>query len=133
MKKKHTAAEKQSKKEKTMILVSAGKDSVRFAEAILSVQNEPCHILYVTQDKTLSANTERLMALQELMDHCKKYGAELSFCCKENTALYIEQFTKKHGITQLIAEPEAKRNMWKEIWQHLVELLPDPSTQIRMA
>lgn len=118
---------------KTLILVSAGKDSTRFAQAILSTQNHPCHILYVTQDNNLYEDTDRLMRLQELMDHCKQYGAELSFCCKENTGKYIEQFTTEHSITEVIAEPEAKRNTWQSLWQHLVQLLPDPNAQISMA
>lgn len=126
------------KKENILLLVEAGKQTTRFLQQVLEKDDseKQYFILHVTQDAMPLQNGARMLALQAVVDAGSRMDAEVSLRFESNLADCVSAFTKEHQITQIVMEPPtvaaARKNVWQEIWQSILALLP-PETSIQLA
>lgn len=129
---------KQSKKkENILILVEAGKQTTRFLQQVWEEnQEKQYYILHVTQDAMPLQNGARMLALQAVVDAGSHMGAEVTLRFESHLADCVSAFAKEHQITQILIEPPtvaaARKNIWQEIWQGILALLP-PETSVHFA
>lgn len=125
------------KKENILILVEAGKQTTRFLQQVLEKDNpeKKYYILHVTQDAMPLHNGARMLALQAVVDVGNGMGAEVSLRFESHLADCVSAFAKEHQITQILIEPPtvaaARKNVWQEIWQGILALLP-PETSVHL-
>ncbi|MBM6829537.1 hypothetical protein H9X85_07945 [Anaerotignum lactatifermentans] len=123
---------KRERKEKILVLVSGGAESLRWMDEGCDAAREAGGELYILHvEQGSSMDLEQMAALQEVAEYGGRLGGIVCFGCGEDVAAYVGGFARQKGITEIFAQPpEKERKSRLAAWlEGLRELLP-PETRL---
>lgn len=119
---------KREQKEKILVLVRGGEDSLRMVEIGYEAAREldgELYILHVEQGDSM--DLRHMASLQEVAERGGRLGGTVCFCCGDDVERYVRDFARQKQITGILVEPpekERKKNRLTAWMEKLAELLP---------
>lgn len=119
---------KREQKEKILVLVYGGEDSLRMVDVGYEMARELDGELYILHvEKGNSMDLRHMASLQEVAEYGGRLGGTVCFGCSDNVQVYVRDFARQKNITGILVEPpeKEKKKPGLTTWmERLAELLP---------
>lgn len=119
---------KREQKEKILVLVYGGEDSLRMVDIGYEAARELDGELYILHvEKGNSMDLRHMASLQEVAERGGRLGGTVCFGCGDDVEAYVRDFARQKNITGILVEPLKKGRKKPNLtaWMgKLSELLP---------